>query len=544
MGMRTDALGAILRETAADLLLVSSQGPIVSFLGGPAVGPEDVERELVVLAELHPEYGELSVIPLDGRPAIHIVRSVSNAEPSVAHAGDSATELAVGPALLHAGGDVFVLLVRPAASQHGSPSAQSSALALLVGVGVEDDSGELKMAVTAQLPWTDVLDQYAHAHPGSVSLAFLRTYADGQTFFAGSASDKTDEAILSVAGVSDTAQTPLPPSLALTERGQAEIGGGLLTYDTFRPEDVARGTPAAAPANAQDTESTSLELAWKAISWVPPSTLDQVKFAGALDLIAWNAFGVAAMGLISWFSADRLARRNALHRRTAAERSVLSSAFGRYVPKIEAESLLTDPRRYADLGGTAHEAAILFADIRGFTRFAELHEPQLVVGTLNKALGALIPSMHRHGGVLDKYLGDGFLAFFLPSANSTDAAQRATDAACEMQKAFAELQHSEPGRDLEGMGLGIGISSGRVVLGNVGSEDLMDFTVIGDNVNVAARLQAAAAAGEVLITESAFRTVVAVDGAERRLEIELRGRHAPVAVRVITNPSWIGPARL
>jgi adenylate cyclase len=141
--------------------------------------------------------------------------------------------------------------------------------------------------------------------------------------------------------------------------------------------------------------------------------------------------------------------------------------------------------------------------------------------------------------VLDKYLGDGFLAFFVSPSGVGDAARQALEAACEMQDAFAELHRSSEGTRLRDMGLGVGVGSGRVVLGNVGSEELMDFTVIGDAVNVAARLQAAASPGEVLITSNVRESAGSIGSSERCLAIELRGRRTPVAVYAITRPNWI-----
>jgi class 3 adenylate cyclase len=541
LGMRTDALQTILRQAVADLLLVSSQGPLLSFLNGAEQDATYVEQELLALAGLHPEYGQLSVIPTDGRPAIRVTRSDVSSGPTVVPEGEGAAPPSIAPILPFANGDVFVSLVRTDEVQTDTSPSDPRALSLLVGVGVEGSAGEAAMAVTAQLPWTEVLRQYADAHPGSSSLAYLTTETSQVTFFAGSANDETGSSAFADGQSRTEAQSTLPGS-PLPESGQSEIRGGLLTYATFHPEDAARGAGGTtALQTVGGSSSVPLELSWKAISWVPASTFRGVRYAGAANLIGWNMFGVMAMGMISWFGADRLARRNALHKRTTAEKSLLSSAFGRYVPKVEARRLLEEPLRYADLGGVSHEAAILFVDVRGYTHFAELHDPQRVVATLNRVLSTLTPAIRLHGGVLDKYLGDGFLAFFLALPGFADPARRAIDAACEMQRAYAELYRSASGQDLQGMGIGIGISAGQVILGNVGSRDLMDFTVIGDTVNVAARLQATAVSGEVLITESAFRAIVDVDSTERQLEIELRGRKAAVAVRAVRSPHWIGP---
>jgi len=135
------------------------------------------------------------------------------------------------------------------------------------------------------------------------------------------------------------------------------------------------------------------------------------------------------------------------------------------------------------LGGEACYVSVLFADVRGFTGFAEAHDPHTVVEALNRILHRLVEAVSRNGGILDKFLGDGLLAFFEVAESRAGAARREITAGIEMQGEFARLIADPEDSSLRGIGLGVGISSGEVIVGNVAS-----------------RLQGIAKAGEILIT--------------------------------------------
>ena len=139
----------------------------------------------------------------------------------------------------------------------------------------------------------------------------------------------------------------------------------------------------------------------------------------------------------------------------------------------------------------ARKVTVLFADIRGFTRFAEQHSPQQVVETLNLVFERLTQIVLKWEGTLDKYMGDALMAFYgAPIVHKEDALAAVTSA-LEMQRAFSDLQTGQTtsSEALSQLGLGIGLHTGTVVVGNVGSERLMNYTVVGDTVNVAYRLQ-------------------------------------------------------
>jgi adenylate cyclase len=185
-------------------------------------------------------------------------------------------------------------------------------------------------------------------------------------------------------------------------------------------------------------------------------------------------------------------------------------------------------------GGEKRRIAVVFSDIRGFTTFAESHEPEAVVEMLNRCLQAQAEVVLRHGGDIDKFVGDEIMArFFGP-----DMVLRATRAAVEMVEAVEMLSSTLAGA-AEGTAVGVGVNVGDAVLGAMGAERRMDFTAIGDAVNLGARLCSAAGPGEVFVTEAVRCEVGDAEGfAFVALEpIMVKGKHEPVAVyRVVRRP--------
>ncbi len=176
------------------------------------------------------------------------------------------------------------------------------------------------------------------------------------------------------------------------------------------------------------------------------------------------------------------------------ERERLREAFGAYVDPGLAERVL---REGSDLAGEEVEVSILFLDIRDFTEFAEHAEPDQVVALLNELWGLVVPMLLRHGGHANKFIGDGLLGVFGAPDRHPDHADRAVSAALEIA---ARVREHYAGR----VGVGIGVNSGRVVAGTVGGGGRVEFTVIGDAVNTAARVEAATreTGDEVLITDA------------------------------------------
>ena len=164
------------------------------------------------------------------------------------------------------------------------------------------------------------------------------------------------------------------------------------------------------------------------------------------------------------------------------------SMLSRYLPNGIVRELLKDPAA-AKLGAKRAEITILFADIRGFTALSEKLEPEAVVGILNEYLSVMTEIIFNNSGTVDKFEGDAILAFFGAPQRHEDDPERAVKTALEMRDQLEGLQSHWQDLTQTRLEIGIGINSGAVMVGNIGSDRRMEYTVIGDAVNLAARLQ-------------------------------------------------------
>ncbi|HEX5097629.1 MAG TPA: response regulator [Acidimicrobiia bacterium] len=188
--------------------------------------------------------------------------------------------------------------------------------------------------------------------------------------------------------------------------------------------------------------------------------------------------------------------RSALRMKALQDR--LADLLGRYVSGNVATEVLRDP--YAvSLGGDRRDVSTLFVDVRGYTALAAEHPPETILEVLNRYLAVVTDAVERHDGTVAGFLGDGVIAFFGAPVKHADDPERAVRSALAMQREVMSLEIPT----LRGvrLHLGIGITSGEVIAGNVGSERRMHYTVIGDPVNVASRLQTAAGPGQILVDE-------------------------------------------
>lgn len=225
-----------------------------------------------------------------------------------------------------------------------------------------------------------------------------------------------------------------------------------------------------------------------------------------------------------------LLRIKKLHDEVESRNKLLRQVLNRYVAEDVADVILKDPERHLKLGGELRPVTVLFADIRGFTRFTEQNDAPQVIASLNTIFQALSEVVFSHRGTFDKYLGDGLMTFYGAPVAEDDDAQRALASALEMQRRFQELRREQEG--FEGLGLGIGLHSGEAVVGNIGSDEVMDYTVVGDVVNIAKRLQEQADGGEILLSHSTYEQVSA-DKAEELTGIELSGRQGSITAYLI-----------
>ncbi len=214
--------------------------------------------------------------------------------------------------------------------------------------------------------------------------------------------------------------------------------------------------------------------------------------------------------------------------------------LARYMSANVAEEVIARPE-LLQLGGARRRVTILFSDVRGFTAWSATRSPEETVLALNRIFSVQTAVLFEHGGTLDKFLGDGLMAIFGAPIRSDDHAARAVAAAVEMQRrlgpildelAAAEAEVTTGGAPVDRLaGVGIGVHCGIAAVGNIGSEARMEYTAIGDTVNLAARLCDLAAPGQVVLSRSTVDDARLFDVAWRDLgEAAVKGFSDPVSI--------------
>lgn len=209
------------------------------------------------------------------------------------------------------------------------------------------------------------------------------------------------------------------------------------------------------------------------------------------------------------------------------EKRRIKSIFKHYVSEEVVEELLKYPGEIP-LGGNRVEVTVLFADIRGFTALSEKRDPRQVVSILNSYFAVMANIILKNKGTLDKYIGDGILAFFGAPIAREEHAALAVNSAIEMIS-MLDLLNKELMLDIP-LRIGIGIHSGEAVVGNIGSERKMEYTIIGDTVNTASRVEdiTKELQANILITEETFSRLKIRDNITPEKEITLRGKTKPI----------------
>jgi PAS domain S-box-containing protein len=205
----------------------------------------------------------------------------------------------------------------------------------------------------------------------------------------------------------------------------------------------------------------------------------------------------------------------------------------RYLPSQLVDNL-PDDLSELKLRGERQQITTLFADIRGFSSYSEKSDPEKVVGVINRYFAFALAAVDRHEGIIDKYLGDAVMAHFnTPLRPVADHAWRAVLAAWDFKQVIEEYLPLVPVEDR--LEVGIGINTGEPVVGNVGAEDRMEYTAIGDAVNLARRLQESAKGGQILLSSSTYELVKDRVEARALEPIQVKGRQALEQVYELLN---------
>jgi adenylate cyclase len=211
------------------------------------------------------------------------------------------------------------------------------------------------------------------------------------------------------------------------------------------------------------------------------------------------------------------------------EKEMIKRAFTRYVARQVVDEILKDPEKLA-LKEERRDVTVLFCDMRGFTPLAERLTPEEVVGVLNDFYTLMVDTTAKNDGIVDKFLGDGVMAIFGAPIVHDDHALRAVKTALAMQAGVAELSRRRAREGKEPIAVGIGVSAGEAVAGTVGTEDRMEYTVIGDSVNLAARLESNAKPGQILISQRTYQKVEGLVNVRPLGAIRVKGKEEQVEV--------------
>ena len=261
-----------------------------------------------------------------------------------------------------------------------------------------------------------------------------------------------------------------------------------------------------------------------------------VSFAGIFSLTAYYGFYTIQQGLlidVTWTLISQfITGSTAFYLRFREQyklRQQIKKQFEHYLDPRQVKELQKNPEKLK-LGGEKRYATFLFTDVRGFTSLSESLEPEEVTYIMNKALTAQQSAVQKHGGMVDKYIGDAMMAIFNAPLDLEHHENKAIDCALDIQKNMEVLNDELVEKGIKPVAIGIGINTGYAVIGNMGSEQRFDYTAIGDAVNTGARLESGTkdAGVDLLI---GYNTAIKSDYTLKKLEpIAAKGKKEPLQV--------------
>ena len=261
-----------------------------------------------------------------------------------------------------------------------------------------------------------------------------------------------------------------------------------------------------------------------------------VSFAGIFSLTAYYGFYTIQQGLlidVTWTLISQfITGSTAFYLRFREQyklRQQIKKQFEHYLDPRQVKELQKNPDKLK-LGGEKRYATFLFTDVRGFTSLSESLEPEEVTYIMNKALTAQQSAVQKHGGMVDKYIGDAMMAIFNAPLDLEHHENKAIDCALDIQKNMEVLNVELVEKSINPVAIGIGINTGYAVIGNMGSEQRFDYTAIGDAVNTGARLESGTkdAGVDLLI---GYNTAIKCDYTLKKLEpIAAKGKKEPLQV--------------
>lgn len=255
--------------------------------------------------------------------------------------------------------------------------------------------------------------------------------------------------------------------------------------------------------------------------------------SGAFLETFFKAVLVGATALVSGYIGQRSRKLIAQAVQEQGEKRFIKSIFGRHASEEVVEDAL---KRGLKLGGEEREVTVLFADLRNFTSLTERLQPGEVVDLLNNYFAQMVDVIARHGGTVNKFLGDGILAIFGAPVRYDDGAGRAVVTALRMTERLAEFNRQQVAKGKPELDIGIGIGTGNVIVGNIGSIERMEYTAVGDPVNLASRLDELnkQLGTSILVSPSTYQQVV--DGGLQNVDFKRLG---PVEMKGREQGTWV-----
>ena len=232
-----------------------------------------------------------------------------------------------------------------------------------------------------------------------------------------------------------------------------------------------------------------------------------------------------------------------------ADKRAIRDMFGKHVsPEIVSEMLKADdPKAALNLQGKRVKVTIFYSDIRGFTAMSEKMTPEQIYGQLNEYFEEMCRIVFKYGGYVDKFIGDCLMAVFSAPNQRPDDAKSAVFAAIEQQEKILEIAAEWKAAGRQVFTVGMGLNTGEVVMGNLGSSDRLNYTVIGDNVNTAARLYNVAKGGQTIISETTYDEVKDLVVVNELEPVMVKGKEKPLRIFEVIRklqPGEVNPSKL
>jgi adenylate cyclase len=346
---------------------------------------------------------------------------------------------------------------------------------------------------------------------------------------------------LTASGLLDVFNTPFGEGVMPGIQIHASVADSIISNRFIRP----------APAGSRVAAAVGLAIAVGLMSAALPFTIATIGALLAASFWTWAALAAFGRGLWLDMTQPIAAIAIALFAGTAyryfveeRQKRVVKKLFGRYVSRDVYQQLIANPD-LAELGGARREMTVLFSDIRGFTTVTEKGDPEALVAQLNEYFTRMVELVFAHHGTVDKFVGDMVMALFGAPLEDAGHADHAVQTAVAMVAELGRLNERWAAEGRAQLDIGVGINSGEMIAGNIGSSSIMSYTVIGDNVNLGSRLESLNKEyGTRIIISDATRTRLKQSYDMRPLgDALVKGKTIPVAIFEVVVPAPLQTAR-